>query len=253
MHKLKKLQERYKKGELTKAQYQEEVKKLLEGEYIDQEENDEALNFDPEADKPIYTQADVDGFIVKKATAMVRKALKDAGVEVDAANKDLMAKVVELAKTGQAGDGKATDKDLEKLKALEAKLPGLEGKVKDLTITNAVLATAGKLNPINPSQVVRALRMDYMDLVEIDDETGEVDTKTVEKALKRIKDAEPNLFKTVDGGEGDEGDDDNGGAGEGFKSKAPGGSGTGGSKKDKDYAAKKAKALEMLGITQDKK
>lgn len=252
MHKLKKLQDRYKKGELTKAQYLAEIKALLTDEYIDQEEHDEAVSFDPEEGKPIYTQADVDSFIAKKAISMVRKALKDAGVEVEGNNKELLPKLVELAKTGQAGEGKATDKDLERLKALEAKVPGLETKVKDLTITNAVMATAAKYNPYNPAQVVRALKLDYMDLVEVDEETGEIDTKTVEKALKRIKDAEPNLFKEVDGGEdGEEGDESNQSGG--FRSKTPGGAGGGMSAKDKAYAANKAKALEMLGITPDKK
>jgi len=249
MHKLKKLQEQYKAGTLTKAAYLEAVKALLTDDYIDQEEHDEATGFNPEDGKAIYTQADVDSFIAKKAVSMVRKALKDKGIDVEGANKDILGMVADLAKAGQAGDGgKATDKDLERLKALEAKLPGLEAKVKDLTISNAVIVTAGKHNPYNAAQVVRALRLDYMDLVEIDDETGAVDTKSVERAIARIKAAEPNLFKAVKDDEDE--DDDLSNQGAGFTGKTPGGSNHTG--KEKEFDVKKAKALEMLGIVQNK-
>lgn len=253
MHKLKKLQDQYKKGELTKAAYLAAVAELLTGEYIDQEEHDEAAGFNPEDGKAIYTQADVDSFIAKKAVSIVRKALKDKGIDVEGANKDLIGIVVDLAKAGQAGDGgKATDKDLERLKALEGKLPGLEAKVKDLTISNAVIVTAGKYNPYNAAQVVRALRLDYMDLVEIDDETGAVDTKSVERAIARIKAAEPNLFKKGTGSHEDEEDnqddnqDDN--LGDEFKGKGPGGAAGGASTKEKKYSANLATARAMLGI-----
>jgi hypothetical protein len=247
MHKLKKLQEQYKKGELTKALYLEAVKALLTDDYIDQEEHDEAVGFNPEDGKAIYTQADVDSFIAKKAVSMVRKALKDKGVEVEAGNKDILATVADLVKAGQAGDGgKATDKDLERLKALEAKQPGLEAKIKDLTISNAVIVTAGKHNPYNAAQVVRALRLDYMGLVEIDDETGAVDIKSVERAIARIKAAEPNLFKTGDteDDKGDDGYQDDGT----FKGKGPGGGAGGEGAKDKLHNANLAKAREMLGL-----
>ena len=186
MKRIRTLQEQLKTGKITKEQYNAELKKLLDDEFIDQEEHDEAAAFDPEGDKPIFTQADVDRIVVVKATKLVRKALKDAGIEVDASNNDLLTKVAELVKQGQASDGKATDADLTKLKQLEGKLPGLEAKVKDLVVENAVLkGLGGKLKAVNPVQVVRALKLDYMDLVELDDESGEVTTKSVETALKR--------------------------------------------------------------------
>lgn len=245
MKRIRTLQEQLKKGEITKEAYAAELKKLLDDEFIDQEEHDDAAAFDPEEDKAIFTQADVDRMVVVKATKMVRKALKDAGVEVDAANKDLLPKVAELAKAGQATDGKATDADLTKLKQLEGKVPGLETKVKDLVVENAVLkGLGGKLKAVNPVQVVRALRLDYMDLVEIDDENGELDTKSIETALKRIAAAEPNLFHAEEGGDDNGGSGDNGGQG-GFKGKGPGG-GTGGSGKEKDLEKKKAEAKAML-------
>ena len=247
MPKLRTLMNSYKKGEITKAQYEAEVAKLLEEDIIDQEQHDDALEYDPEADKPIFTQDDVDRMVAAKAVKMVRKALKDAGVEVDAPNKDLLTKVAEMAKNGTGTEGgKATDQDLEKLKKLEAKVPGLEAKAKDLTIENAVLKAAGGLKPVNPIQVVRALKADYMDLVEIDDETGAVDTKSIDRALKRIATAEPNLFQADDGGdEGGEGGENGGQAG-GFKGKGPGGGTGGGKSSDKDLAKKKEEAKAML-------
>lgn len=241
MKKLKALQEQYRKGEITKAQYEAAVAKLLEDDTIDEEQQEEALDFDPEADKPVFTQADVDRMVAAKAVKMVRKALKDAGVELDASNKDLLTKVAELAKGGAGSDGKATDQDLAKLKQLEGKTPQLEGRVKDLAIENAVLKAAGKYDPVNAIQVVRALKLDYMDQVDYDEHDGKVDTRSVETVLKQIYKAEPNLFKPKDGEE----DNDDQGA---LKGKGPGG-GTGGGKGKKDDDALLAQAREMLGIT----
>ena len=82
MGKLRKLQEQYLKGEITKAEYEAKVKELLKDEILDQEQVDEALEYDPEHEKPQYSQADVDAMITTKAVRMVRKALKDAGVEI---------------------------------------------------------------------------------------------------------------------------------------------------------------------------
>lgn len=246
MKKLKALQEQYKKGEITKAQYEAAVAKLLEDEYIDEEQQEEALEYDPKGDEAIFTQADVDRMVVAKAVKMVRKALKDAGVEVEADNKGLLTKVAELVKAGTGSEGKATDADLTKLKQLESKTPQLESKVKDLAIENAVLKAAGKYNPVNAIQVVRALKLDYMDQVEYDEHEGRVDTKSVETVLKQINKAEPNLFKQADG-EGDEG----GQSGQGsVKGKGPGG-GAGGSGGKKDDEKKLAEALAMLNIKKE--
>lgn len=250
MHKLKKLQEQYRKGEIDKAAYLAAVKLLLTDDYIDQEESDEAAGFNPEEGKAIYTQADVDSFIAKKAVSMARKALKDSGVEVEGANKDFLGNLAALVKVGQATGGeKATDKDLEKLRAWEAKGPALEARVKDLVISNAVIGAAGKYNPYNAAQVVRALKLDYMNLIDVDDETGDIDAKSIDRVLRRIKEAEPNLFKATE----DADDEDNEGAGDdditgaAFKGKGPKGGGEGGGK-DKDFAAKKAAGLAMLNI-----
>jgi hypothetical protein len=250
MKRIRTLQEQLKTGKITKDQYEAELKKLLDDEFIDQDEHDEAAAFDPEAEKPIFTQADVDRIVVVKATKLVRKALKDAGVDVDASNKDLLETVADLAKKGQGAgdggtDGAATDQDLAKLKQLEGKLPKLESRVQDLAVENAVLkGLGGKLKAVNPVQVVRALKLDYMDLVEIDDESGEATTKSVETALKRIAQAEPNLFEATEGGEEGAGDDE---GGTGFKGKGPGGGTAGGS--TKDLEKKRAEAKTMLAKT----
>lgn len=248
MGKLRKLQEKYLKGEITKAQYEAEVKKLLDEEILDQEQYDTALEYDPEEEKPQFTQADVDRMVVAKAVKMVRKALKDAGVEgLDGVgNKELLAKVAELAKgkdDGEGNKGKADDAEVQKWKGVAEKAGA---KLKDLTIENAVLKGAGKYNPINANQVVRALKLDYMDLVEIDDE-GNIDAKTVDRVLRKIYDAEPNLFNKDDGdGNGDNTDPNKGGS-SGFKGKGPGG-GTGGSGKGDDLDKKAAEALTLMGF-----
>lgn len=252
MGKLRKLQARYLKGEITKKEYDAELKKLLDDDILDQEQYDDAIEYDPEEEKPQFTQADVDRMVVSKAVKMVRKALKDAGVDglEGIGNKDLLAKVAEMAKGKKdkdTDDGGQENKEAtaaaEKWKKAYEK--AVEGN-KDLTIENAVLKAAGKYNPVNMSQVVRALKLDYMDLVDIDDE-GKVDSKTVDRALRKIRDAEPNLFKADEGdGESDEGDDNN--AAGGFKGKGPGGGTSSGSKKT-DLDKKTAEAMALLGIT----
>ena len=72
--------------------------------------------------------------------------------------------------------------------------------------------------------------------------------KKIARAIRKVHDAEPNLFKPA----GDDGDDDNGagGSGNGFRGKGPGGAG---STKNGELEAKKAEALEMLGIKKDDK
>ena len=249
MGKLRKLQEKYLKGEITKAEYTAQVNQLLTDEIIDQEQVDEALEYDPEHEKPQYSQADVDAMITTKAIRMVRKALKDAGVDIEADNKTLLSKVAETIKTGSTkkdgddgkGDSKATDEELATLRKQADRAKTLGERVKDLVVENAVLKEAGKYNPVNPVQVVRALRLDYMDGIDYDDETGEVDTKSVSRALKKVHESEPNLFKVTENDDTDNSD---------FKGKGPGGGGGGGSK---DHDAKKAQALEMLGIKKDTK
>lgn len=249
MGKLRKLQEQYLKGELTKAQYEAEVKKLLDDEILDQDAYDDALDYDPEHERPQYSQADVDAIVVKRATRMVRKALKDAGVSIDADDKTLLTKVAEQLKGGKQDGTPAsgvTDEDIATLRTQAEKVKGLSDRVKDLIVENAVLKEAGKYNPVNPAQVVRALRLDYMGDIDYDEDTGEVDAKTVSRALKKVYESEPNLFTPGENADQSGKADQTGG----FKGKGPGG-GAGGSGTDHD--AKKAQALAMLGIGTDKK
>lgn len=241
MVKLKKLQEQYLKGELTKAQYDAEVKKLLDGEVLDQDAYDDALEYDPEHERPVYSQADVDAMVVKRAVRMVRKSLKDAGVSVDADDKTLLTKVAEQLKADPKADATATsttttDEDVAKLRSQADRATTLAERIKDLVVENAVLKEAGKYNPVNPTQVVRALRLDYMDAIDYDEETGAVDAKSVSRALQKVHASEPNLFKPVE---------EDPGKGADFKGKAPGG-GSGGASADHD--AKRAQARDMLGI-----
>ena len=249
MGKLRKLQEQYLKGEITKAQYDAEIKKLLDDEILDQDAYDDALEYDPEHERPQYSQSDVDAIVAKRAVRMVKKALKDAGVTIDADDKTLLTKVAEQLKGGSKQDGTAsgvTDEDVANLRTQAEKVKGLSDRIKDLIVENAVLKEAGKYNPVNPTQVVRALRLDYMDAIDYDEDTGDVDIKTVSRALKKVYESEPNLFKPVDDPDNASKDDNT----NGFKGKGPGG-GAGGSGTDHD--AKKAQALAMLGIGTDKK
>lgn len=256
MGKLRKLQERYLKGELTKAQYEAECKKLLDDEILDQDAYDDALDYDPDYERPKYSQADVDSTVAKKAVKMVRKALKDAGVTVEADDKTLLSKVAETIKNGSSGKGDGEggsgssidETELSNLKTKAAKVDDLTAQCKKLLIENAVLKEAGKYNPVNPAQVVRAISADYLDSIEFDEENGTADAKSIARVIRKVHDAEPNLFKPA----GDDGDDDNGanGSGNGFRGKGPGGAG---STKNGELEAKKAEALEMLGIKKDDK
>jgi hypothetical protein len=262
MNKLKKLQKDYQAGKLTEEQYKAKLQELLDGEDIDQDQHDEALEFDPEeggGEKLIYSQADMDAAIIKKARALVRKELRDAGVDVSEIKpQELLAKVAEMAAAG-SGKEKETDKELLGLRKKAAAYDALEPANKALTIENAVLKAAGKLNPVNPAQVVRALNADYADLLDFDEETGQLDPKSVSKAIKKIAEVEPNLFKTATNDEDQDEDDEleggEGGQGGTFSGKAPGGAGGGTTKQTKEaakLAAGKAAALEMLGIKQEK-
>ena len=122
----------------------------------------------------------------------------------------------------------------------------LEGSViQNLMLENAVLKMTGKHKPINLAQVVRALA-DYSDHIEYDDE-GKLVGKSVEKAIRKMAEAEPNLFVAATGEE----DDDGSGTGPGFKGKPPGGGSPPAGAAEK-FAAKKREALEMLGIKTEK-
>lgn len=237
MGKLKKLQEKYVKGDITAAEYATQLEQLLADGDIDQDQYDEAADYDPENERPQYSQADVDAMITSRAIRMVRKALKDAGISYDVDNKSLLSTVVEKLKDVESGKTQISDEEKGKLDAANSKVTTLEEKVKDLAIENAVLKSAGTYNPVNPTQVVRAIRLDYMDDIDYDDTTGIVDAKSIARVLKKVHSAEPNLFNT-DTGKDDDPDDDK------FKSKGPGG-GVAGSDKTE---AKVNAALDMLGI-----
>lgn len=255
MGKLRKLQERYLKGEITKAQYEAEVKKLLDDETLDQDAYDDALDYDPDYERPKYSQADVDSTVAKKAVKMVRKALKDAGVTIEADDKTLLSKVAETIKTGssqkddgEGGTGSTIDEaELTTLRAKAAKADDLTAQCKKLTIENAVLKEAGKYNPVNPSQVVRAISTDYLESIDFDEENGTADAKSVSRAIRKVHDAEPNLFKKADTEDNNNGGGTSGG---GFQGKGPGGAG---GTKNAEHEAKKAQALAMLGIKKEEK
>lgn len=254
MDELKKLQGLYKAGKIKKDEYLKQLKELLDSKEISQEEHDEAKEYDPgdPDNKPIYTQAEVDGMVTRKAVALVRRALKDAGVNVDVPNKELLGKVAELAKAG--GDQKpptATEQEIADLRKKAKKADDADSTIKRLQLENGVLKAAGKFNPHNPAQVVRGLS-DYMGLLEEDDEGGYT-PKSIEKAIKRMAENEPNLFKQADD---EDGNDEGGGNDDGgrFRGKGPGGGTPGGDdKKAAERAKKKTAALEMMGIKTEKK
>lgn len=246
MTKLLKLQADFKAGKITKAQYEAAVAELLEEDHLDQAQHDTALEYSPEDgagdENYIYTQADMDRVVVKKSRQMLRKQLNEAGLVLEGVNSnDLLAKVVELAQAG-TNAGKSDTELQQKLTAAEAKavkFDALNSRMQATTIENAVLKSAGKLNPINPTQVVRALNADYTDLLEYDEETGALLPESVERALKRIAKAEPNLFNVTT-------EDEEGGKDTGFGGKPPGGAGTPPAKKS-DQDAKVAEMLTHMG------
>jgi hypothetical protein len=248
---IKELQEQYKEGKIKKAQYYAKLAKLLEDETIDQDEYDEAEEFDPEADKPIYTQADVDGMIAKKATQQIRKILKDAGIEVDASNKDLPGKVVELVKigVGKADAVKSDDPEAAKAAAQQAvRITSMTAEMKSLRMENATLKLINKYNPVSPSAVIALLKSDYATMIDyLDEETGEIDIKSVDKAFRKMQIDEPTLFKTDDADNNNQQSRQQQKPGSTFQGKGPGGNG-GGASENKDHDAKLAAAKEMMGI-----
>jgi hypothetical protein len=250
---LKKLQEKYRAGKLTKEQYDAKVADLLADEDLTQDEHDKALEFNPKAPEGgelIYSQEDVDRMAVNVARRIIRKEFKTAGVELDVDNKGLLAHIVGLAKGDGKKEGTVTEAELTQLRKDAGKAKSMGDKLKDLSLENAVLRNAGgQYTPVNPNQVVRALR-DYVDEIEYD-ENDVPDKRSVDLVLRKLAKAEPNLFKTPEGGAGDEDDKgdeaDKGGKGSGtFQGKPPGGGNGGGGAGNQ---AKEDKAVaDMLAL-----
>ena len=244
MHaKILKLQEQYKKGEIKKSKYLAELAKLVDDKEITQEDADDAEDFDPEEDKPIFTQADVDGMIARRTNQAIRKILKDAGVEVDATNKDLPGKVVDLVKVGAGKAEAAKGQDPEGLSKATARITSMTADVKTLRQENAILKVISKYKPVSPSAVTSLLKSDYAHMIDyLDEETGEIDLKTVDKAFRKMQIDEPTLFTAEDQQEkpGSKG-------GSGFQGKGPGGAGAAGTGSGKDIDTKVAEALAMMG------
>ncbi|GKU79298.1 hypothetical protein [Paenibacillus sp. L3-i20] len=251
---LKKLQERYRAGKITKDVYDAKVAEGLEDEVINQEEHDAALKFDPKAPEGgelIYSQEDVDRIVVTKSRTLLRKELKAAGIELDVDNKGLMAHVVNLVKGEKGKEGVVTEVELATLRKDASKAKALGDQLKNLTLENAVLRNVGgQYTPVNPNQVVRALR-DYADEIEYD-EYDVPEKRSVELVLRKLAKAEPNLFKSPEDDDNDNNgvDDDKNGANSGrLSGKTPGGGASGGkpANKSKEDAALAA-MLSSVGI-----
>ncbi|WP_433958547.1 hypothetical protein [Cytobacillus horneckiae] len=251
---IKRLQKLLADGKIDQAEYKEQLQELLDDEIIKQEDFDKEKDYEPNSDddKAIYTQDDVDRMIMVKARKLVKKALTEAGVDLDGVeNKDLLNTFGTLALQGQKkGNLSVDEQGLADLQKKAKYYDELQPQLKGLTIENAVLKAAGEYNPISPKQVVRALD-DYKEYLEYDEDDVLV-SKSVNRALKELAKAEPNLFKTAEGGgtgeEGGEGGSEGSSQGAGFQGKAPGGAGAGnGGGKDKT-AKLKNEALEMLGF-----
>lgn len=254
---LKRLQQKYRDGKLTKEQYDAKVAELLADGDLTQDEHDKALEFDPKAPEGgelIYSEEDMQRMAHNVARRTLRQALKKVGVELDVDNKGLLDKVAELVKVGVDGGGKGNDGkgDPEEVTKLKAKVQTLEGRVKDLGLQNSVLTAAKTFNPVNSVQVVRALS-DYEDLIEYDD-NGVPERRSVESALRKLVKAEPNLFTPAAGDDDldnpDDGQQQTGGSK--FSGKPPGG-GAGASsnaQKSKEDALV-AENLARLGIKTD--
>jgi hypothetical protein len=249
---IKQLQQQYKDGKITKAQYAAALKELLTAGTIEQEDHDTALT--SEAEKPIYTQAEVDSFIAKKATQQLKQICKGVGIDIEGvANKDLVAHVTTAVTTLKAGAGKPGDgkglpgsEELAALQKKAGKVDSLTLAVKDLSIKLAIYENlGGDFLAVNSKQVVRAIMFDYKNLIDIDEDGDQltVDAKQVTRALQKVKDAEPNLFSETDGEGNQENHRENS-----FQSKAPGGVTKVVNKKDQDYAALKAKGLAAMGV-----
>jgi hypothetical protein len=248
---IKRLQKLLTDGKIDLQEYKEQLQELLDDEIIKQEDFDGAKDFEPENedDKPIYSQADFDRSLVAKARKMVKKALTDAGVDLEGVeNKDLLNTFANLALTGQKkGDLSVDEKQVNDLQKKAKAFDDLQPQLKSLTIENAVLKAAGDFKPVNPKQVVRALD-DYKEYLEYDEDDVLVPS-SFDKALKKLATAEPNLFTSA-GDDNHEGDDDldNQNQGGGIKGKGPGGAGAGNGTAATKQAKLKNEALELMGF-----
>lgn len=246
---IKRLQKLLTEGKIDAAEYTEQLQELLDDEIIKQEDFDGAKDFEPEDEdsKPIYTQEDFNRQIVIKSRKMVAKALKEAGVNIeDVDPKELLTTFASLAVQGQKkGSLSVNEEEVNSLQKKAKQLDTLQAKVKNLSMENAVLKAAGAYNPLNPKQVVRALG-DYADLLEYDEEDNLV-AKSVDKAIKKLAEAEPNLFHAKADDEEDEDKKD------GFAGKSPGGTGQGTTKEQQKNAATRDKALALLNIKPENK
>jgi hypothetical protein len=250
---IKRLQKLLTDGKIDLQEYKEQLQELLDDEIIKQEDFDGAKDFEPENedDKPIYSQADFDRSLVAKARKMVKKALTDAGVDLEGIeNKDLLNTFANLALTGQKkGDLSVDEKEVNDLKKKAKAFDDLQPQVKGLNLENAVLKAAGTYNFVNPKQVVRALD-DYKEFLEYDEDDVLVPS-SVDKALKKLATAEPNLLTSAGNGnpEDDEDDLDKQNQGGSFQGKGPGGAGGGNNAAAATKQAKlKNEALELLGF-----
>jgi hypothetical protein len=244
MNKIKALQKRLEKEEITKAEYAAQLQDLLDDEAIDQDAFDEAKDFEPEEDEKIYSQAEMDAAILMKARTMVKKELKKAGYDLtDVQNKDLLSEVSKIAQIAkEKGNLDASEQEIADLRNAAKSAEKLQGTVGRLTIENTVLKSAGKYNPVNPAQIVRALNADYADKLEYD-EDEQLIPASVDRALKAVQKAEPNLFAAP--ANPDEDHDQTGQQGGG---KPPGGSSQSKSQKDKQAEANKARMAELLNL-----
>lgn len=252
MNHIKRLKKLLENGKIDAQEYKEQLQELLDDQSITQEEFDGAKDFEPQGkeDELIYSQEDVNRMITSKARKIVKKALTDAGVDVEGVDgKEIVNHFAQLAVTGQKkGKLDATEEELNTLRRKAKAYDDLQPSVKSLSLENAILKAAGELKPHNPKQVVRALS-DYENLLEYDENEVLV-SKSVDRALKKLAEAEPNLFQTADNPGGGAGNNQE----NNFAGKPPGGTaggGTGGGSNDQKYAANKAKALEYLGIKKD--
>lgn len=245
---VKRLQKLLTEGKLTAEEYATDLKELLDDEIIQQADFDGAKDFEPEDEdnKPVYTQEDFNRQLLPKARKMVKKALTDAGVNLDDVEpKDLLTTFASLAVQGQKkGSLSVDEEEVNSLQKKAKQLDTLQAKVKNLSMENAVLKAAGAYNPLNPKQVVRALG-DYADLLEYDEEDNLV-AKSVDKAIKKLAEAEPNLFHA-------KADDEDEDKKDGFNGKPPGGAGQGTSKEQQKHAATRDKALALLNIKPENK
>lgn len=240
MEELKLLKAKYENGKISQEEYLRQLDTLLDEENITQEEYDEAKEYDPDNEEPlIYSQSDVNRIVKDRALREVRKYLRNAGADPDEFD-DLEEGVVELIKAGiNADEATPDEKEIQQLQEKAEMADQVIERNSRLEVENEVLKTAGEYKPVNPKQVVRAITTDYNDLLEYED--GQLNPASVQKAVKRVVKAEPNLFN-VEGDE-DTGDDE----GDDFKGKGPGRGG--GSSKNKDeYERKKKEALERMGI-----